>query len=45
MDGDVVTLTPVPDGGSTFTSFAGDCAGGTCSLTMDQDGALTATFD
>ncbi len=45
MDGDVVALTPVPDGGSAFTSFVGDCTGGTCSLTMDQDRALTATFD
>jgi hypothetical protein len=41
-----VTLTPTADAGSTFTGWSGACTGtGTCTVTMDQDRAVTATFD
>jgi Divergent InlB B-repeat domain len=44
--GTTVTLTATPDAGSTFTSWGGDCTGaGPCTVTMDQDRAVTATFD
>lgn len=45
-DGTMVTLTATPDPGSTFTGWSGDCSGtGPCTVTMDQDRAVTATFD
>jgi len=45
-NGTMVTLTATPDPGSTFTSWGGDCTGtGPCTVTMDQDRAVTATFD
>jgi List-Bact-rpt repeat protein len=45
-NGTMVTLTATPDAGSTFTSWGGDCTGaGPCTVTMDQDRAVTATFD
>ena len=44
-DGTVVTLTAVAAAGSTFTGWSGDCSGtGTCTVTMDQSRAVTATF-
>jgi uncharacterized repeat protein (TIGR02543 family) len=44
--GTMVTLTATPDAGSTFTGWTGDCSGtGSCVVTMDQDRAVTATFD
>ena len=41
-----VTLTATPGGGSTFSAWSGGgCSGaGTCSVTMDQPRAVTATF-
>jgi len=45
-NGSMVTLTATPDAGSTFTGWGGDCTGtGPCVVTMDQDRAVTATFD
>jgi Divergent InlB B-repeat domain len=42
----VVTLTPTPSAGSTFTGWSGDCSGtGACTVTMDQARSVTATFD
>ena len=47
FEGDtVVTLTATPDSGSTFEGWSGACTGtGTCLLTMDEDKAVTATFE
>ncbi|MHB8797913.1 MAG: InlB B-repeat-containing protein [Thermoanaerobaculia bacterium] len=44
--GAVVTLTAVPDAGSTFTGWSGGaCSGtGTCAVTMSSAQAVTATF-
>lgn len=44
--GDAMTLTAVPDAGSTFTGWSGACTGmGACNLTMgSQDMAVVATF-
>ena len=41
-----MTLTAVPDAGSTFTGWSGACTGmGACNLTMgSQDMAVVATF-
>jgi hypothetical protein len=40
-----VTLTAVPDTGSTFAGWSGACTGtGACSVTMSADKAVTATF-
>ncbi len=44
-DGTPVDLTATPGLGSTFAGWSGDCSGtGSCSLTMDADHAVTATF-
>jgi uncharacterized repeat protein (TIGR01451 family) len=47
--GEDVTLTAVADAGSVFVGWGGDCASfGTdpeCTLTMDGDRVVTATFD
>jgi hypothetical protein len=44
--GTMVTLTATPDAGSVFTGWSGDCTGvGPCTVTMDQDRAVTGTFD
>jgi len=44
--GTVVTLTAVPDSGSDFISWFGDCSGsGDCVLTMNSDHFVTAEFD
>jgi len=44
--GGMVTLTATPAAGSAFTGWGGDCSGtGTCTVTMDQDRGVTATFD
>jgi hypothetical protein len=44
--GTPVTLTAVPDAGSTFLGWGGVCAGMalTCDLTMDATQSVTATF-
>jgi uncharacterized repeat protein (TIGR01451 family)/uncharacterized repeat protein (TIGR02543 family) len=44
-DGTMVTLTETAASGSTFTGWSGACTGsGTCTVTMDQDRSVTATF-
>ncbi len=44
--GTMVTLTATPAADSAFTGWGGDCSGtGTCTVTMDQDRGVTATFD
>jgi hypothetical protein len=44
--GTVVTLTPTPTAGSTFTGWSGDCTGtGACTVTMSQARSVTATFN
>lgn len=43
--GTSVTLTATPDSGSTFTGWGGACSGTTCTVAMDSDKAVTATFD
>ncbi len=41
----VVTLTAAADIGSVFLGWGGDCAGtGSCSVTMDADRSVAATF-
>jgi PKD repeat protein len=43
--GVVVTLTAVPDAGSSFTGWSGDCSGmSTCQVTVSQARSVTATF-
>lgn len=43
--GTVVTLTALPDNGSVFMRWSGACTGtGDCSVTMNADAAVTATF-
>jgi hypothetical protein len=43
--GTLVTLTPVPEVGSSFSSWSGDCTGsGACVVTMGGDRTVTATF-
>ena len=43
--GDVVNLTPVPVAGWSFSSWSGACTGsGACSVTMDANKTVTATF-
>ena len=42
----VVTLTATPASGSTFEGWSGACSGtGECSVTMDADETVTATFN
>jgi hypothetical protein len=46
-DGVLVQLTGVPNGGSVFTGWGGDCASagtGVCTLVMNQNRNVTATF-
>ena len=43
--GTAVMLTATPAAGSTFTGWSGDCTGPTCSLTMNGDRSVTATFE
>lgn len=44
--GTVVTLSAAADPGSTFAGWSGDCTGtGTCTVTMDADKSVTATFN
>jgi Tol biopolymer transport system component len=47
LDGTVVTLTAVPDAGSSFAGWTGDCTGSTttCQVTVDSIKGVTATFD
>jgi uncharacterized repeat protein (TIGR02543 family) len=42
--GDVVGLTATADTGWTFTGWSGACAASPCSITMDGDKSVTATF-
>jgi hypothetical protein len=43
--GTEVSLTPLADAGSTFTSWSGDCTGSAgCTVTMDAAHSVTATF-
>jgi uncharacterized repeat protein (TIGR02543 family) len=42
--GTSVTLSAIADGDSTFTGWSGDCAGLTCTVTMDGNKSVTATF-
>jgi surface antigen len=43
--GTQVTLTAAPANGSTFTGWSGACTGtSSCTLTMNRDNAVTATF-
>jgi hypothetical protein len=43
--GQIVMLTAMPDGQSTFTGWSGACTGsGACAVTMDQARNVTATF-
>jgi len=42
--GTVVNLTATPNTGYGFTFWSGDCAGGTCSVTMTADRSVTANF-
>ncbi|MFA6311851.1 MAG: hypothetical protein WCV99_11750 [Sterolibacterium sp.] len=45
-DGTVVTLTATPASGSAFTGWSGACSGvGSCTITMDADQNVTATFN
>ena len=44
-DGTPVILTAIPFSGYTFAGWSGDCSGtGTCTLNIDQDKTITATF-
>ena len=40
-----VTLTATAGEESTFAGWTGDCTGDTCSVTMDSDKTVTATFN
>jgi hypothetical protein len=43
--GTIVTLTPTPGAGSTFTGWSGACSGsGTCQVTMNAAASVTAAF-
>ncbi|NJD92160.1 MAG: hypothetical protein FIA91_11725, partial [Geobacter sp.] len=43
--GTTVTLTAVPDAGSLFAGWSGDCSGtGSCTVTMSQANSVMATF-
>jgi len=45
VHGTVVTLTATAATGSSFSGWGGACSGtGTCTVSMDQDRAVTATF-
>jgi hypothetical protein len=43
--GTVVSLSAIPDAGSTFIGWSGECSGtGSCQVTMDQNHNVTALF-
>jgi uncharacterized repeat protein (TIGR02543 family) len=47
IEGTAVTLSAVPQGGSEFVGWSGDCSGmdPTCEVTMDAARNVTASFD
>jgi Divergent InlB B-repeat domain len=46
LAGTPVTLTATPESGSVFTGWSGACTGtGDCTLTVDSNKAVTATFE
>ena len=44
-EGTTLTLSTTPDANSLFTSWSGDCSGGSCSLTMNAEHTIEATFN
>jgi hypothetical protein len=45
-EGTSVTLTPTPSSGSAFAGWSGACSGtGNCTVTMDSNKSVTATFN
>ncbi len=45
LEGTELALIPTPNPGSEFKEFSGDCGPAECELTMDENKAVTATFD
>lgn len=43
--GTVVSLTSVANSGSSFVGYSGDCTGTTCTLTVNANKNVTATFN
>jgi hypothetical protein len=43
-DGTAITLTATTGANSSFAGFGGSCSGVSCSLTMDDDKSVSATF-
>ena len=39
-----MTLTPTAAAGFAFTGFGGACSGGSCTIALGFDAAVTATF-
>ncbi|HEY5710165.1 MAG TPA: hypothetical protein VIS51_12325 [Solirubrobacterales bacterium] len=44
-EGDEVKLVPLPDPGSEFVEFSGECDPTECELTMEEDHLVTVTFN
>lgn len=44
VPGTAVTLTPTAAAGFAFTGFGGACSGGSCTIALGFDAAVTATF-
>ncbi len=45
LKGQKITLTPVPDANSNFTSWSGDCTGANCTVDMNTAKSVSANFD